>query len=67
MYKILHSYNVLTSSEVAALMIEDGHEIEPLNRGILLKTREGGLQRISELHSSYDVLHYVLLFPKGDD
>ncbi|CAI2190530.1 18423_t:CDS:2 [Funneliformis geosporum] len=63
----LYSYSVPTSSEVAALMIGDKHDIEPLNRDILLKTREGGLQRISELHPSYDALHYVLLFPKGDD
>ncbi|CAI2195031.1 6021_t:CDS:2, partial [Funneliformis geosporum] len=63
----LHNYSVPTSSEVAALMIGDRHDIEPLNRDILLKTRRGGLQRISELHSSYNALHYVLLFPKGDD
>ena len=25
------------------------------------------MQRISETHPSYDPLHYVLLFPKGDD
>ena len=25
------------------------------------------LQRISETHPSYDPLHYVLLFPSGDD
>ncbi|CAI2198545.1 16632_t:CDS:2, partial [Funneliformis geosporum] len=63
----LHSYSIPTSSEVAALMIGDRHDIESLNRDILLRTREGGLQRISELNSSYDTLHYVLLFPKGDD
>ena len=28
---------------------------------------EGGLQKISELHPSYDPLQYVLLFPRGDD
>ncbi|CAI2197289.1 11518_t:CDS:2, partial [Funneliformis geosporum] len=63
----LHSYSIPTSSKVAALMIGDRHDIESLNRDILLRTREGGLQRISELNSSYDTLHYVLLFPKGDD
>ena len=63
----LHRYNTPTSSDVAALMIGDGHDIEPLNRDILLRSCEGGLQRISELHPSYDPLHYVLLFPKGDD
>ncbi|PKK66031.1 hypothetical protein RhiirC2_807898, partial [Rhizophagus irregularis] len=63
----LHRYNTPTSSDIAALMIGDGHDIEPLNRDILLRSYEGGLQRISELHPSYDPLHYILLFPKGDD
>ena len=26
-----------------------------------------GLQKISEYHLSYDPLHYILLFPGGDD
>ncbi len=63
----LRRYGAPTSSDVAALMIGDGHDINPSNRDILLGTHEGGLQRISELHPSYDALHYVLLFPKGDD
>ena len=63
----LHRYEVPISSDVAALMIGDGYDIEPSNRDILLNQHQGGLQRISELHPSYDPLHYVLLFPKGDD
>ncbi|CAB5190397.1 unnamed protein product [Rhizophagus irregularis] len=51
----------------AVLMIGDGCDIEPSNRNILLRQREGGLQKISELHPSYDPLHYVLLFPRGDN
>jgi len=63
----LHRYGVPISSDVAALMIGDGCDIEPSNRDILLSKHEGGIQKISELHPSYDPLHYVLLFPKGDD
>ena len=33
----------------------------------MLSQREGGIKKISELHPSYDPLHYVLLFPRGDD
>ena len=63
----IHRYRAPTSSDVAALMIGDGHDVETSNRDILLSSHEEGLQRISELHPSYDPLHYVLLFPKGDD
>jgi hypothetical protein len=34
---------------------------------ILLRQCEGSLQKIFELHPSYDSLHYVLLFPRGDN
>jgi hypothetical protein len=44
-------------------MIRDGHDIEPSNRDIQLMLHEGDLQKISELHPSYDPLQYVLLFP----
>lgn len=38
--------------------------VEP--RDIVIKQRDGTLQRINELHSSYDPLHYVLMLPFGD-
>jgi hypothetical protein len=60
-------YNAPAASDVAAIMVGDGHEIVPSNRDIVLNLRDGTLQRISELHPSYDPLQYVLLFPKGDD
>ena len=62
-----HCYNAPTSSDVAAIMIGDGHDINPTNRDIHLKLHDEGLQRISETHPSYDPLHYILLFPRGDD
>src|SRR5204862_90090 len=58
-----HRYNAPTSSDIAAIMIGDGHNINPINRDIHLKLHDGGLQRISETHPSYDPMHYVLLFP----
>jgi len=60
-------YNVPTAEEVGAIMIEDGQESEHSHRDIILRLRDGSLQRISELHKAYTPLHYVLLFPRGED
>ncbi|CAG8720454.1 4649_t:CDS:2, partial [Acaulospora morrowiae] len=60
-------YGPPTASEVAIIMIDDGHEMKPSSRDILLRLCSGGLQKILEFCSSYDSLHYVLLFPRGDD
>ena len=65
--KNLHRYRAPTSPDVDVLMIGDGCDIEPSNRDILLSQRDGNLQKIFELHPSYDLLHYALLFPKNDD
>ena len=34
-------------------------------RHIVLRKRDGGLQRIRDYDRLYDALHYVLLFPSG--
>jgi hypothetical protein len=60
-------YNAPTASDVAAIMIGDGYEIELSNRDIVLNLHDGTLQRISKLHPSYDLLQYMLLFSNGDD
>ncbi|RIA79292.1 hypothetical protein C1645_841042 [Glomus cerebriforme] len=60
-------YNAPAASDVAAIMVGDGYEIEPSNRDIVLNLCNGTLQRISELHPSYDPLQYVLLFPNSDN
>ncbi|CAG8738640.1 1907_t:CDS:2, partial [Acaulospora morrowiae] len=60
-------YGSPTASEVAIIIIGDSHEMEPFSQDILLRLCSGGLQRILEFCSSYDPLHYVLLFPKGND
>ena len=48
-------------------MVGDGYNENPINRDIVLKLHDKTLQSISETHPSYDPLHYVLLFPRGDD
>jgi hypothetical protein len=58
-------YNRPTASEVAAILPGTGEErVNP--REIILKTRDGALQQISELHSGYLPLRYPLLFPYGE-
>ncbi|XP_042753167.2 uncharacterized protein LOC111906337 [Lactuca sativa] len=60
------TYNLPTSSEVAALVVGDFCDsIE--KRDIVVQTSSGFLQRISELHPYYLALQYPLLFPYGDD
>ena len=57
------SYNLPTSSEVAALVSGDAAG----DRDLILSARDGSLKRISIYHRSYDPLQYVLMFPHGDD
>ncbi|KAL7601903.1 hypothetical protein Lser_V15G26956 [Lactuca serriola] len=60
------TYNLPSSSEVAALVVGDiCDSIE--KRDIVVQTSSGLLQRISELHPSYLALQYPLLFSYGDD
>ncbi|XP_035834163.1 uncharacterized protein LOC118482677 [Helianthus annuus] len=59
------TYNLPTSSEVAALIVGDiDNALE--NRDIVVETQMGSLKRISELHPSYLALQYPILFPYGD-
>jgi hypothetical protein len=64
----LRRYNLPTANdEVAAIITGDGSEERSDHHDIILRLRGGGLQRISQLHPSYSTLHYVLLFPHGED
>ena len=64
----LRRYNLPTADdEVAAIIPGDGSEIRSDHRDIVLRLKGGGLQRISYLHPAYASLHYVLLFPHGED
>ncbi|CAI5722376.1 unnamed protein product [Peronospora effusa] len=59
-------YNTPTADEIGAIMVGDGHDGSISDRDIIIKRRnDGGMQRISALHSAYTPLHYVLLFPDG--
>ncbi|GFR99175.1 ATP-dependent DNA helicase PIF1 [Elysia marginata] len=60
------SYNLPTSSEIAALLPSGSTG----NLDISLKCREGDgqeLKRINTCHRSYDPLHYILMFLTGCD
>ncbi|KAK9689053.1 hypothetical protein RND81_09G031800 [Saponaria officinalis] len=60
------TYNLPTTSEVAALIVGDiGDTFD--KRDITIEQQCGRLQRISELHPSYLALQYPLLFPYGED
>ncbi|XP_076936501.1 uncharacterized protein LOC143603638 [Bidens hawaiensis] len=60
------TYNLPTASEVATLVVGDiDTSLEP--RDIIVKTKEGFLQRISELHPSYVPLQYPIICIYGDD
>ncbi|XP_076934807.1 uncharacterized protein LOC143601228 [Bidens hawaiensis] len=60
-----NTYNLPSSSEVAALIVGDIGNIEP--RDIIVETKTGSLKHISELHPSYVPLQYPLFYIYGDD
>ena len=45
----------------------DGYTEGVATRDIVLHARTGGLQRITECNCVYDSLHYVILFPSGEN
>jgi len=59
------TYNLPNVYEVVALIVGD-LDADSI-RDIIVKTQNGELQRIHELHSSYLGLQYPLLFPYGED
>jgi len=64
----LRRYNLPTANdEVAVIIPGDGSEERSDHRDIVLRFRGGGLRRISHLNPAYSTLHYVLLFPHGED
>ncbi|XP_019172653.1 PREDICTED: uncharacterized protein LOC109168053 [Ipomoea nil] len=60
------TYNLPQVSEVAALIVGD-LDTSIGERDIIVQSKGGHLQRISELNSSYLPLQYPLLFPYGED
>ncbi|CDY55855.1 BnaCnng29380D [Brassica napus] len=60
------THNLPTANEVVALIPGD-FVLNMETRDIVLKSKSGKLQRISELHPAYLPLQYPLLFPYGED
>ena len=60
-------YNLPTAPEISVLLPGSGYSEAVANRDIVLHAYGGGIKRITETHCAYDSLHYVLLFPQGDD
>ncbi|KAK4275758.1 hypothetical protein QN277_018789 [Acacia crassicarpa] len=60
------TYNMPNASEVAALVVED-IDMSFNVRDIIVEKHSGKLQRINELHASYLLLQYPVLFPFGED
>ena len=58
------NYNMPTCSEVAALIVGD---IDSSGRDIIIESKSGQVQRISELHPLYLALQYPLIFPYAED
>ncbi|GJS78703.1 DNA helicase PIF1, ATP-dependent [Tanacetum coccineum] len=59
-------YNVLTVSEVTALITNDFGDGLP-SKDIIVDSKDGGPKRILELHPLYMALQYSLLFLYGED
>ena len=60
-------YNLPTANEIAAIVPGNGEEEVSSDRDIILRLTGGSLRRISQLNPLYDPLHYVLLFPRGEE
>ncbi|XP_057451974.1 uncharacterized protein LOC130743762 [Lotus japonicus] len=59
------TYNLPSVDEVAALIVGD-FDSSDCGRDIILRTRDGQMQRIYENHSSFLPLQYPILFPYGE-
>ena len=59
----IRRYNRPTTSQVGALLIDNTEATHP--RDVILHSRNGILQRISEIHPAYDPCQYPVLFPYG--
>ena len=61
----MRRYNIPRVSEVAAF-IPEADEPSAAPRDVIVRRRDGRVQRIHEFHAAYDPLHFVLLFPRGE-
>ncbi|KAJ4839059.1 hypothetical protein Tsubulata_021847, partial [Turnera subulata] len=58
--------NTPTNSEVSMLIVGDLDK-KAVHRDIIMEHKQKGLQHITELHSSFVSMQYLLLFPYGED
>ena len=61
--RIKGTYNLPTCNEIALVALNDETE----STDVVLYRKEGGIQSINNVHRCYDPLHYVLIFPFGED
>jgi len=61
------THNLPTAEEIAVIIPEDGVHHALDNRDVVLRAKGGRLEQISQNSPSYSALHYVLLFPKGEN
>jgi len=61
------THNLPTAEEIAVIIPEEGVHHAMDNRDVVLRARGGRLEWISQNSPSYAALHYVLLFPKGEN
>lgn len=58
-------YNAPEDGDVAVIVPDGNASCVSCPRDIVLRTRSNAVQRIDETNSTYEPLHYVLLFPRG--
>jgi len=61
------THNLPTAKEIAVIIPEDGVHHALDNRNVVLWARGEQLGQISQNSSLYSALHYILLFPKGEN
>jgi len=61
----VHTHNIPTCDEVAALIVNDPSETAT-KRDIIIEHCDGSLQRIHERHPFYLPLRYPMIFPYGE-
>ncbi|KAI9022230.1 hypothetical protein CLU79DRAFT_702241 [Phycomyces nitens] len=60
-------YDIQSSPEVAAMVIEESVDGNVLPHDVVINDRITGLRSVSSMNPAYVPLHYVLMFPFGDD
>ncbi|KIK73562.1 hypothetical protein PAXRUDRAFT_178085 [Paxillus rubicundulus Ve08.2h10] len=59
--------NIVQGYFTCAVILGDGSDALNENCDIVLHLQGGGLRHLSHLHHAYSTLHYILLFPRGEE